>query len=59
MLRRMAIQSADYDREQRAFKGEMRSRRWKIDKFLSDMFDIAYRDMFDTVPVALTFMPAS
>ena len=33
MLRRMAIQSADYDREQRAFKGETRSRRWKIDKF--------------------------
>ena len=32
-FRRMAIQSADYDREQRAFKGEMRSRRWKIDKF--------------------------
>ena len=32
-IRRMAIQSADYDREQRAFKGEMRSRRWKIDKF--------------------------
>ena len=31
-IRRMAIQSADYDREQRAFKGEMRSRRWKIDK---------------------------
>jgi len=25
---------------------------------VSDMFDIAYRDMFDTVPVALTFMPA-
>ena len=32
-LRRMAIQSADYDREQRAFKGEMRSRRWTVDKF--------------------------
>ena len=25
---------------------------------VSDMFDIAYRDMFDTVSVALTFMPA-
>ena len=25
---------------------------------VSDMFDIAYRDMFDTVPVALTFMSA-
>jgi len=32
-IRRMAMQSADYDREQRAFKGEMRSRRWGIDKF--------------------------
>ncbi len=32
-IRRMAIQSADYDREQQAFKGEMRSRRWKIDTF--------------------------
>ncbi len=25
---------------------------------VSDMFDIAYRDMFDTVPVALTFLSA-
>jgi len=32
-IRRMAIQSADYDREQMAFKGEMRSRRWSVDKF--------------------------
>ena len=32
-IRRMAMQGADYDREQRAFKGEMRSRRWSIDKF--------------------------
>lgn len=32
-IRRMAIQGADYEREQMAFKGEMRSRRWSIDKF--------------------------
>ena len=31
-LRRMAIQGADYEREQMALKGEMRSRRWSIDK---------------------------
>ena len=28
----MAIQGADYDREQMAFKGELRSRRWTTDK---------------------------
>ena len=32
-IRRMAIQGADYDREQRAFKGELRSRRWTTDKW--------------------------
>ena len=33
-FRRMAIQSADYDWEERAFRGEIRwARRWKIDKF--------------------------
>ncbi len=32
-IRRMAIQGADYDREQMAFKGELRSRRWTADKF--------------------------
>jgi len=32
-LRRMAIQGADYEREQMAFKGELRSRRWTIDKW--------------------------
>ena len=31
-LRRMAIQGADYEREQLAFKGELRSRRWSTDK---------------------------
>jgi hypothetical protein len=31
-LRRMAIQGADYEREQMAFKGELRSRRWTVDK---------------------------
>ena len=31
-IRRMAIQGADYDREQMAFKSEMRSRRWNVDK---------------------------
>jgi hypothetical protein len=29
----MAIQSADYEREQMAFKSELRSRRWCIDKW--------------------------
>lgn len=31
-MRRMAIQGADYDREQMSFKGELRSRRWTTDK---------------------------
>jgi Pentapeptide repeats (9 copies) len=31
-IRRMAIQGADYEREQMAFKGELRSRRWTLDK---------------------------
>jgi Pentapeptide repeats (9 copies) len=31
--RRMAIQGADYEREQMAFKGELRSRRWTVDKW--------------------------
>ncbi len=34
-LRRMAIQGADYEREQMAFKGELRSRRWTMDKWWS------------------------
>ena len=32
-LRRMAIQGADYESEHKAFKGELRSRRWRIDKW--------------------------
>ncbi len=31
-IRRIAIQGADYEREQMAFKGELRSRRWTTDK---------------------------
>ena len=32
-LRRMAMQGADYESEHKAFKGELRSRRWRIDKW--------------------------
>jgi hypothetical protein len=32
-IRRMAIQGADYEREQMAFKGELRSRRWTLDQW--------------------------
>ena len=32
-IRRMAIQGADYESEHKAFKGELRSRRWRIDKW--------------------------
>jgi len=32
-IRRMAIQGADYEREQMAYKGELRARRWTVDKF--------------------------
>jgi len=32
-IRRMAIQGADYENEWKAFKGELRSRRWAVDKF--------------------------
>ena len=32
-LRRMAIQGADYEREQMAYKGELRARRWTVDKW--------------------------
>jgi uncharacterized protein YjbI with pentapeptide repeats len=32
-IRRMAIQGADYEREQMAYKGELRSRRWTVDKW--------------------------
>ncbi len=32
-LRRMAVQGADYEREQMAFKGELRAKRWTVDKW--------------------------
>jgi len=32
-LKRLAVQGYDYEREQMAFKGELRSRRWLIDKW--------------------------
>jgi uncharacterized protein YjbI with pentapeptide repeats len=34
-IRRMAIQGADYEREQMAYKGELRARRWTVDKWWS------------------------
>jgi Pentapeptide repeats (9 copies) len=37
-IRRMAIQGADYEREQMAFKGELRSRRWIVDKWHDSAF---------------------
>ncbi len=51
----MAIQGADYEREQMAFKGELRSRRWTTDKpwhpglllgILDDAFADCGRSMF-------------
>jgi Pentapeptide repeats (9 copies) len=33
LLRRMAAQSGDYEREHMALKGELRSRRWSLDKW--------------------------
>ena len=43
-LRRMAIQGSDYEREQMAFKGELRSRRWTTDKWwhLGTWFGLVY-----------------
>ncbi len=43
-IRRMAIQGADYEREQMAFKGELRSRRWTVDKWWhwGTWFGLAY-----------------
>ena len=32
-IRRLSIQGADYEREQMAFKGELRARRWTADKW--------------------------
>ena len=46
-IRRMAIQSADYEREQMAFKGEVRSKRWTEHKWFHGAFlsGLAY-DLF-------------
>ena len=43
-LKRLAVQGYDYEREQMAFKGELRSRRWLIDKWYgpSVWFGIIY-----------------
>jgi hypothetical protein len=43
-IRRMAMQGADYEREQMAFKGELRSRRWTTDKWwhLGTWFGLLY-----------------
>jgi uncharacterized protein YjbI with pentapeptide repeats len=43
-LKRLAVQGHDYEREQMAFKGELRSRRWLIDKWYgpSVWFGMAY-----------------
>ncbi len=48
-LRRMAIQSADYEREQMAFKGETRSKRWTEHKpwHTAFWFGIAYDALSD------------
>jgi uncharacterized protein YjbI with pentapeptide repeats len=48
-IRRMAIQGADYDREQMAFKGELRSRRWTTDRarHLGTWFGLFYDGIAD------------
>ena len=48
-LRRMAIQGSDYEREQMAFKGELRSRRWTTDKpwALGTWFGLFYDGLAD------------
>ena len=48
-IRRMAIQGADYEREQMAFKGELRSRRWTTDKWwhLGTWFGLLYDGLAD------------
>ena len=45
----MAIQGADYEREQMAFKGELRSRRWTVDKpwHLGTWFGLLYDGLAD------------
>ncbi len=61
-LRRMAIQGSDYEREQMAFKGELRSRRWIFDKpwALGTWFGLLYDGLADcgrsmVRPLALWF----
>ena len=48
-IRRMAIQGADYEREQMAFKGELRSRRWTTDKWwhFGTWFGLLYDGLAD------------
>jgi hypothetical protein len=48
-LRRMAIQGADYERGQMAFKGELRSRRWTTDKWwhFGTWFGLLYDGLAD------------
>jgi uncharacterized protein YjbI with pentapeptide repeats len=48
-LRRMAIQGADYEREQMAFKGEVRSKRWTEHKpwHVAFWFGVAYDALSD------------
>ncbi len=67
-IRRMAIQGADYEREQMAFKGELRSRRWTTDKLwhLGPWFGMLYdgfadcgRSIFRPALVWLASVPCS
>ena len=48
-MRRLAIQGHDYDREQMAFVGELRSRRWTTDKWYQPAlwFSLAYDAVSD------------
>ena len=66
-IRRMAIQGADYDREQMSFKGELRSRRWTTDKpwqpglwlgILYDVFSDCGRSIFRPASLGLLSMLA-
>ena len=48
-LRRLAVQGHDYEREQQAFVGELRSRRWSVDKWYTAglWFSLAYDGISD------------
>ena len=46
-MRRLAIQGHDYDREQMAFVGELRSRRWTTDKWYQPALWLGY--LYDAV----------